>query len=86
MNIGVKDDVVATDNQLALWEAFGRPNCRIFTDEHFYAVIRANAFYFHDYFKFLKRNSSTVAFKRRHPTEHAFFIKSANSLKILSAF
>ena len=81
MNIGVKDDVVATDNQLALWEAFGRPNCRIFTDEHFYAVIRANAFYFHDYFKFFEEKLFNRGVQKKAPYGTCFFYKKRKLVK-----
>lgn len=54
MNIDVKDTVVSAKHQVSLWEAFGRPRCRIFLREHFYAVIAANAYYNQDYFSFFE--------------------------------
>ena len=54
MNIAVYDDIVPTKNQIELWKSFGSPNCRIYTEQHFYAVIAANAFYNSDYFNFFR--------------------------------
>ena len=81
MNLGVKDTVVATENQLALWEAFGRPNCRIFTDEHFYSVIRANAFFFHDYFKFFEEKLFNRGQQKKAPHGTCFFYQRKKLFK-----
>ena len=54
MNIAVYDDVVPTKHQIELWKSFGKPNCRIYTQDHFYSVITANAFYSRDYFSFFR--------------------------------
>ena len=81
MNLDVKDDIVATDNQLELWEAYGKPNCRIFTDEHFYAVIRANAFHFHDYFRFFEEKLLNRGKQKKAPKGKCFFSKGKKKFR-----
>jgi len=81
MNLDVKDDIVATDNQLELWKAYGRPNCRIFTDEHFYAVIRANAFHFQDYFRFFEEKLLGRGKQKQAPRGKCFFSKGKKKFR-----
>ena len=81
MNLDVKDDIVATDNQLELWEAYGKPNCRIFTDEHFYAVIRANAFHFQDYFRFFEEKLLNRGKQKKAPLGKCFFSKGKKKFR-----
>ena len=51
------------------------------SDEHFYAVIRANAFYFHDYFKFFEEKLFNRGVQKKAPYGTCFFYKKRKLVK-----